>query len=142
MDKKNDSEIDLLNDDTFESFSQINVTPLVDVMLVLLIVFMVTAPLIQHGVSIELPKAATKEMKTDETSLILVITKNKDLLINKHKFQIENLSEKIKVIYENKNSKDIFIKADKNINYGFVIDVMAELKKAGLNRIGLVTLPE
>jgi len=142
MNINNNSEIDQFNDDSSQTFSEINVTPLVDVMLVLLIVFMVTAPLIQHGVNIELPKASTKEMKTNETSLILVITKDKELFINKHKFNMENLSEKIKVIYENKNSKDIFIKADSNVNYGFVINVMAELKNAGLNQIGLVTLPK
>ena len=58
------------------------------------------------------------------------------------KFNLQNLSDKIKVIYENRNSKDIFIKADKNINYGFVISVMSELKRAGLNRIGLISIPK
>ena len=123
------------------SLSEINVTPLVDVMLVLLIIFMVTAPLMQHGVKINLPRANTEEMKTTDTSLVLTITKEKELFINKNPVPLSNLSEKIKAIYEHKKSKDIFIKADQNVSYGFVISIMADLKKAGLNRIGLVTLP-
>lgn len=140
--KVQDFDPDTPNISTDQSLSEINVTPFVDVMLVLLIIFMVTAPLIQHGVKIELPEASNKEMKTAETSLILVITKTKKLFIGDHQLNMNNLAEKLKVIYENKNNKDIFIKADKNVNYGFVIRVMAALKRAGLNRIGLITLPK
>lgn len=125
-----------------QTLSEINVTPLVDVMLVLLIIFMVTAPLMHHGVNIDLPKATTTAMVTNENSFILVITKNKELFINKHQLSIENLSEKITAIFEEKQDKDIFIQSDQNVSYGFVIEVMAALKQAGINRIGLVTIPK
>jgi len=128
--------------DSGGSFSEINVTPLVDVMLVLLIIFMVTAPMMQHGVKIELPKASNNEMKTGESSLVMTITRDRKLFINEHRLKMKNLSEKLKVIYENKRNKNIFIKADKDVNYGFVIKVMAALKRANLNRIGLITLPD
>ncbi len=121
--------------------SDINVTPLVDVMLVLLIIFMVTAPMMMQGVKVNLPKTTSRNIKTSQEPLILTISRNKEIFIENHKLTLKNLETKIAKIFENRRDKEILLRADKDVPYGFVIKVMARLKKAGINKLGMVTEP-
>ena len=121
--------------------SDINVTPLVDVMLVLLIIFMVTAPMMTQGVKVNLPKTTSKNIKTSEEPLVLTITQNKEIFLENHKLSLDGLDVKIAKIFENRRDKEVLIRADKDVTYGFVIQVMAMVKKAGINKLGMVTEP-
>ncbi len=127
--------------DKNRELSEINVTPLVDVMLVLLIIFMVTAPLIQHGVKVDLPKANTTPMETKEEELILTIDKNKKLFILEHQYTFDEFTKKIAAIYKTRTKKQIFLNGDRTLPYEYVIQVMAVLKNAGFDAVGLVTEP-
>lgn len=124
---------------TTSNLSEINVTPLVDVMLVLLIVFMVSAPLMQQGIQVDLPKAAAQTMDDNQESIVLVITADKHILINKNDIQPRHLRAKLAAIYQTKQTKEIFIQADQSVAYGYVAQVMAEVKRAGITKVGLVT---
>ena len=124
---------------TANALSEINVTPLVDVMLVLLIVFMVSAPLMQQGVQVDLPKAAAPALDNQEDQIILVIARNRSLTINKNAIDYAGLERKLAAIYENKQSREIYIQADQSVPYGFVAQVMSKIKRAGISKVGLVT---
>lgn len=121
--------------------SDINVTPLVDVMLVLLIIFMVTAPMMTQGVDVNLPKTASKPIKAPEDPLILSITKKKEIFLETYPVKLEGLEKKIEMIFRNRREKEILLKADKEVPYGFVIEVIARVKEAGIDKLGMVTEP-
>ena len=121
--------------------SDINVTPFVDVMLVLLVIFMVTAPMMQHGIDVNLPKVASKNLPAKEDVLIITINAKKELFLNESKIGLNEFKEKFPKIMENRVSKDVFLKADKTVPYGMVVEVMAEIKRAGIERLGMVTSP-
>lgn len=121
--------------------SDINVTPFVDVMLVLLIIFMVTAPMMMQGVDVNLPKTTTRHIKTKDEPLILTVNKNREVFIENHRIEINNLEIKIKKIFENRRDKEILLRADKDVPYGFVIKVIARVKRAGIDKLGMVTEP-
>ncbi|MBE9572017.1 MAG: protein TolR [Proteobacteria bacterium] len=121
--------------------SDINVTPLVDVMLVLLIIFMVTAPMLMQGVEVNLPKTTTKNIKTKEEPLMLTVNKEKEIFIEKHRITLDNLEIKIQKIFQNRRDKEILLRADKEVPYGFVIKVIAKVKQAGIDKLGMVTEP-
>lgn len=122
--------------------SDINVTPFVDVMLVLLIIFMVTAPMMIQGVNVSLPETEnTDNMATDDDQLIVTIDSTNKILINDYEVGIDFLREKLKKIFENRSTKNIFLKADKSIPYGTVVRVMSEIKGAGVEKLGMVTVP-
>jgi len=121
--------------------SEINVTPLVDVMLVLLIIFMVTAPMLMQGVEVNLPKTTTKNIKTKEEPLMLTVNKEKEIFIEKHRIKLDNLEIKIQKIFQNRRDKAILLRADKEVPYGFVIKVIAKVKQAGIDKLGMVTEP-
>ena len=123
------------------TLSEINVTPMVDVMLVLLIVFMVSAPLMQQGVQVELPKTSGQTLDEQQEPLILVITRSRGININKNDIVFSELRSKLEAIFHSKSSKELFIQADQSVNYGFVAQVMAEVKRAGVTKVGLVTDP-
>ena len=126
-----------------ESLSEINVTPFVDVMLVLLVIFMVTAPLIQAGVDVNLPEATAKGLKSPEDPTILSITKEGKIFFGKGKeVPFEKLRSFIEALRENKGLEELYLKADKDVSYGVVVKVMAEVKAAGIDRLGMITLPE
>lgn len=119
------------------SLSEINVTPLVDVMLVLLIIFMVTAPMMQTGIEVNLPSAETKT-KPSSGGLILTITKDRYIYMQDKVINIFLLENRIKNYFIGNKKKIVFIKADKDVQYGFVIDVMDILKKVGIETVGMI----
>ncbi|MBW2095313.1 MAG: protein TolR [Deltaproteobacteria bacterium] len=119
----------------------INVTPLVDVMLVLLIIFMVTAPMMMQGVNVNLPKTTTKYIKTKDEPLVLSINKKREVFLENRRIDTQHLEAKIKKIFENRREKEILLRADKDVPYGFVIKVVASVKRAGVNKLGMVTEP-
>jgi biopolymer transport protein TolR len=121
--------------------SEINVTPLVDVMLVLLIIFMVAAPMMTQGVDVNLPKTEAKNIKTSDEPLMLTVTNKQEIFLENHKIPLENLEVKIQKIFENRRNKEVLLRADKDVSYGFVIGVVARVKKAGIEKLGMVTEP-
>jgi len=118
--------------------SEINVTPLVDVMLVLLIIFMVTAPLLQQGIDVNLPKAKGKDMPPEER-VSLVIKRDMKIYMNDTPVSMADMTQKLQAI--SKMNPDVFLKADKDVPYGFVVEVMGEIKEAGIEKLGMVTEP-
>jgi len=122
--------------------SDINVTPFVDVMLVLLIIFMVTAPMMVQGVDVSLPETKHNvQLSSDDDQLVISIANDKTIRINDYEVGIDFLKEKLEKIFENRSSKEVFLKADKGIPYGQVVAVMSEVKGAGVEKLGMVTLP-
>lgn len=127
--------------------SEINVTPFVDVMLVLLVIFMVTAPILYQGVDVNLPKVESKPMPAAEREKKIVVTMNNkgEIFIEKEKYSLSQLRVEIRKLIINQGERiedgDVFLRADANVPYGDVMDVMAEIKKAGVKKLGLVTEP-
>ncbi|MBU8848813.1 MAG: protein TolR [Desulfobacterales bacterium] len=122
--------------------SEINVTPFVDVMLVLLIIFMVTAPMMVQGVDVDLPKATSKALKGSEERLIISIDDNLKVFINEQVVSVEFLTQKLGAILENFDKKNVYLRADKKVPYGIVVNVISKIKKAGVDSLGMITLPE
>ncbi len=122
--------------------SEINVTPLVDVMLVLLVVFMITAPMMQQGIDIQLPRTATAGIETKSEPLVLTIKANKKIYWATTPVPTTNLNAKLKAHFKTQTQKQVYIKADKSVDYGLVAEVIAEVKAAGIENVGLVTLPK
>ncbi len=121
--------------------SEINVTPLVDVMLVLLIVFMVSAPLMQHGIQVEVPKTSAQTLDEQKEPVVLVVHKTRKITINNNEIPKADLVKKLAAIFKTRNLKEIFIQADQSISYGYVAEVMADVRRAGITKLGLVTEP-
>ena len=122
------------------SLSEINVTPLVDVMLVLLIIFMVTAPMLKMGIGVQLPQAETQSAPAEE-GVTLTITSDRYIHMEGQVVNINLLQTRLQQQLFNKENKVIFIQADQSLNYGYVIRVMDIAKKAGVERVGLITEP-
>ena len=122
--------------------AEINVTPLVDVMLVLLIIFMVTAPMMTQGLEVELPETTAKSLRQEEEPL--VVTLNKEGAISLGKLTVTNiqLREQLSAMGEEEKKKPIYLHADKNVPYGSVVTVMADIKQAGFEKLGMVTQPD
>ena len=121
------------------TMSQINVTPLVDVMLVLLVIFMVTAPMMQQGVQVNLPKADTKSLAPKEDTVVVSIEKSGRTSINGSVIPGDQLKEKLGALLAGKTKREVFLKADSAVPYGEVVQVMAQIKSAGVERLGMVT---
>jgi biopolymer transport protein TolR len=119
--------------------AEINVTPLVDVVLVLLIIFMVTAPMLQMGIDVNLPQVKSKSIDVTEEKLVLTINSAKEIFINKNKVPVTGLGAKLESIFANRIDREVFMRADKNVPYGFVVEVMSEVRKAGVDRLGMIT---
>jgi biopolymer transport protein TolR len=124
------------------ALSEINVTPLVDVMLVLLIMFMVTTPLMQQGIEVDLPKTSSTGVEATDEPFILVITAERRMTAGKQTVAMSGLKSKLHAIFENRKNKQIYVQADKKVDYGFVAEAMAEIRAAGIYNIGLITLPK
>ena len=127
------------NQDRF--MSDINVTPFVDVMLVLLIIFMVTAPLMMEGMDVALPEATAKPIASDDQQLMITIDATGAVYINDIQVSVDNLQEKLVKIIDGQLNRAIYLKADKDIAYGRVVRVMSEIKEAGIEKLGMVTIP-
>ncbi|HEY4745246.1 MAG TPA: protein TolR [Desulfuromonadaceae bacterium] len=129
------------HDDDRSTMSQINVTPLVDVMLVLLVIFMVTAPMMQQGVQVNLPKADTKAMTQAEETVVVTVDKTGRTFINKDEVPAGDLRNRLTAMFANRAKKEVFLKADSTVPYGDVVRAMADIKGAGIERLGMVTEP-
>jgi biopolymer transport protein TolR len=121
--------------------AEINVTPLVDVMLVLLIIFMVTAPMLSMGIDVNLPRVKSKSVDVTEEKLVLTISEAKEIFLNRTKLPLGELNSKLEAIFSNRIDREIFLRADKNVPYGFVVEVMSEVRKAGVDKLGMITEP-
>jgi biopolymer transport protein TolR len=123
------------------TISQINVTPLVDVMLVLLVIFMVTAPIIQQGVQVNLPQAKAGAIPGTEELLVVTISKNGRVYLNDNLMNAGELGNKLRAIRKLQADKQVYLRADQDVRYGLVMKTIAEIKQAGIERLGMVTRP-
>jgi biopolymer transport protein TolR len=121
------------------ALSEINVTPLVDVMLVLLIIFMVTAPLMQQGIDVNLPKAKGKDLPPEER-ISIVVKKGGSLFLNDQSISKTDMITKLTAI--SKLNPNVFLRADKDVPYGTVVEIMGDIKEAGIEKLGMVTEPK
>ena len=123
------------------TMSEINVTPMVDVMLVLLIIFMVTAPLIQQGVKVNLPETKAQPVESPDKKLILTVSKDKRVFIGETEVPLDDLEEKLKTNAKAQADKEVYLHADQNLPYGIVVAVMAAAQRAGITNVGMITDP-
>ncbi len=127
--------------DTNRLMSDINVTPFVDVMLVLLIIFMVTAPMMVQGVDVALPETASAPMDTDEDNITITINKEQQVYINDMRVDVGMVRDKVSGIHSNHPGNRFFLRADKDVPYGLVVRIMADVKEAGIANLGVITQP-
>ena len=123
------------------TIAQINVTPLVDVMLVLLVIFMVTAPIIQQGVQVNLPQAKAGAIPGTEELLVVTIAKNGKVYLNDNPMTLGELGDNLRAIRKLQADKQVYLRADQYVRYGLVMKAVAEIKQAGIERLGMVTRP-
>ena len=121
--------------------SEINVTPLVDVMLVLLIIFMVSAPMMTKGIEIDLPKTTAPRMEQEEEKLLLTITKEQKVFLGEAEVPFDSLEAALTTNERLQREKELYLEADETVPYGFVAKVMALIRRGGIEKIGLVTDP-
>ena len=121
------------------AMSEINVTPFVDVMLVLLIIFMVTAPLIQQGIEVDLPKTRSEGLTSDEERLVVTVKKDGQIFVQRAQVELAELETKLTAILETRANKEVFLRADDKVAYGIVAKTLASLRRSGAERIGMVT---
>jgi biopolymer transport protein TolR len=128
--------------DANDSFmSEINVTPFVDVMLVLLIIFMVTAPMLMQGMDVALPQVTSKPLETKEEHLMITLNKDGQIFINDFQVTLDTLQDKLAKILQGRTNPDVYLKADRDVPYGTVAQAMAQIKDAGVEKLGMVTEP-
>ena len=121
--------------------ADINVTPLVDVMLVLLIIFMVTAPMMTQGLDVNLPETTSKALRQDDEPLVVTVDKEAKITLGKMEVSQEILFQQLNQKGEEIKKEPIYLKADKDVSYGIVVAVMAEIKRAGFEKLGMITKP-
>ena len=122
--------------------AEINVTPLVDVMLVLLIIFMVTAPMMTQGIDVKLPSTSSQAVPSDDERITVTLTHDNKVYVNDDAVELSQLHDKLAAISQNRqDGKGVFLRADEKIPYGSVMEVMSAIKETGLDRIGMVTEP-
>jgi biopolymer transport protein TolR len=121
--------------------SEINVTPLVDVMLVLLIIFMVTAPMLTQGVDVNLPQANAKAMRAEEERLVITVDMHSRIFIGKQPVEFNRLQSALTAIVAQRVDRQVYFRADRTVPYGFVVKVIAEVRNAGVEKLGMVTEP-
>jgi biopolymer transport protein TolR len=127
------------NNDSF--MAEINVTPFVDVMLVLLIIFMVTAPMMVQGLDVALPQVTAKPLETKEEQLMITVNKDQQVFINDFQVTVDTLQDKLSKILQGRTNPEVYLKADRDVPYGTVALVMAQIKDAGVDKLGMVTEP-
>jgi len=121
--------------------AEINVTPLVDVMLVLLIIFMVTAPMMTQGVDVNLPETTVKPLRQDEKPVVITVDQKGTIALGNIRGNLNLLHQELVKLAQIDTEKTVLLKADKNVSYGTVVQVMAAVKNAGFNKLGMVTQP-
>ncbi len=121
--------------------SEINIIPLVDVMLVLLIIFMIAAPMMQQGLPINLPKVTTRPLPSKEDIQVVTVTKDEEIIVNTKRLEMKDLKAGIELLFANRPDKEIFLKADSAVPYGFVVKCMGIIKEAGIEKVNIVTRP-
>ncbi len=121
------------------SMNQINVTPLVDVMLVLLVIFMVTAPILQQGVVVDLPRAELGPLDGKELPLVVSLTRDGDLYLNEQKLTRAQLVTQLGGVVDGRAEESVYVRADESLPYGEVVSVMAAIREAGIRNVGMVT---
>lgn len=127
------------------ALAEINIIPLVDVILVLLIIFMVTAPLLQQGIDINLPEVDANAVSSSKDDFILSVDGTGQIFLAGDKttpYSLETVEAKLRAVFENKEKKEIYLRADKSVQYGYVVAVMGLCQKAGIERVGMITMPE
>jgi biopolymer transport protein TolR len=122
--------------------AEINVTPFVDVMLVLLVIFMVTTPLMHQGIDVDLPETTTQPIRVREEPLILTVQHDGKIFVARKEVAMEELEPTLSAILEGLDDKEIFLRADQKVTYGVVAKVMAAARQAGAKKLGMVTEPE
>ena len=127
--------------DSRRFLAEINVTPFVDVMLVLLVIFMVTAPMMQEGIDVNLPQAQGKSLPSKEKRITISIPKSNEIFLNERKVEFSLLEDTLKKIYQNRSDREIFLRADQTVPYGFVVKTMGAIKSAGIEQLGMITVP-
>ena len=123
-------------------FAEINVTPFVDVVLVLLIIFMVTAPMLQQGLEVDLPKTTTQNLRLQKEPLVMTVRKDGKIFLARREIPLEELEEKLSAILEGLDEKEIFLRADTKAEYGLVVKALAAARAAGATKLGMVTEPK
>ena len=121
--------------------SEINVVPYIDVMLVLLIIFMVTAPMMSQGVNVDLPETTSGPLTSQKEHLVITIDRENRVFINDFEVKVDQLGDKLARILAGRADREVYLKADKHIPYGIVVGVMAAIKEAGVEKLGMVTEP-
>jgi len=124
------------------TFSEINVTPFVDVMLVLLVIFMVTAPMLEQGIDVDLPETTTQPLQMREEPLVLSVKRDGSYHLARQQVPLEELQRKLQAIFEGSDDKEVYLRADKDAPYGTVVKAMAAARLAGAKTVGIVTEPE
>ncbi|MBI4240274.1 MAG: biopolymer transporter ExbD [Candidatus Rokubacteria bacterium] len=122
------------------SLSEINVIPLVDVVLVLLLIFMLTAPMMYRGIDVNLPKTTTKPTAVEER-MVLTLTKDQVIYLNDKPVPLAGLDGQLRMLFKNRTDKTLYLKADQSLSYGFVVETMDRVRRAGIERLGMVTEP-
>ena len=121
--------------------SDINVTPLVDVMLVLLIIFMITAPMMTQGLDVDLPETTSKSLRQPENPVVITIDKDGKIMLDKIEVSQLFLKQQLANSPAEKKNEPIYLKADKSVSYGLVVAVMADIKDSGFDKLGMITQP-
>ena len=122
--------------------AEINVTPLVDVMLVLLIIFMVTAPMMTQGVDVDLPKTTSRALRQQEKPMVVEIDKEGKIHLGKTEVHLALMRQELEKMPQEKKKEPIYLRADETISYGLVVQVMAQIKQAGFEKLGMMTQPD
>jgi biopolymer transport protein TolR len=132
----------LKNSSEHSALAEINIIPLVDIMLVLLIVFMITAPMLQEGIDINLPEVSTASVDVSDKDYVLSIDDLGQIYINdnkKEKFSVLSIEEKLMTAFKDRAEKTVFLRADQTLKYGYVMEIMAACRRAGVQKIGMIT---
>lgn len=121
--------------------SDINVVPLVDIMLVLLIIFMIASPMMQHGLGVDLPRTTAQQLSVKDDPQVITVNKEMKVILNEKTIEINNLQPALQLVFAGRTEKEILLKADSSVPYGFVAQCMTAVKEAGVSKINLVTKP-